>query len=348
MVEYTPEEMETLKNMSTLGMETDIIEASVHTLLFLLLLVKNPHRHDSEEKKIELFSKIVRQLEDLLSYLLRKKDYKLAVLIGQAFRMPVDPVFKPRMMEAIRKTVSQPDIIGTIGDMRHFIKGSSDYLAAYSYLSLMEREVTEVLLELLADEKDRITRKFYLDLAKEMGKNQIMLIGERLSDERWYFVRNIVSILGESKADQAIAFLSKVARHNNVRIRQEVVKGLIAIGGNKAASLLATFLNDKEDDIQLLSIRGFAGLRGIRSEVANPLMEFLTNRPLTKNKQELTLEVIRALGKIGGADAETFLQGYTRVKWWRSRTLQMELRSAALRAIEEIKRRGSNGGRATR
>jgi len=212
----------------------------------------------------------------------------------------------------------------------------------------MEREATEALLELLAEEKDRAIRKFYLDLAKETGKNQIMLIGERLSDERWYFVRNIVRILGESKDDQAIAFLNKVARHNNFRIRQEVVKGLISIGGNKAANLLATFLNDKEADIQLMSIRGLAGLRGIRSEVAKPLVEFLTGRPLKKNNQELTLEVIRALGRIGGADAETFLQEYTRVKWWRSKILQMELRSAALRAMEEIKRRGSDGGRTTR
>ena len=348
MAEYTLEEMEALKMMSTLGTESDIIEASVRTLVLLLLLVKDPHRLGSEEKKIELFSRVVRQLEDMLSYLLMKKNYQLAVLIGQAFRMPADPVFKLRMMEAIRKTVSRSGIIATLGDMRHFIKGSSDYNAAYAYLSLMEREVTRALLELLAEEKDRVTRQFYLEIAKEIGKNQIKLIGERLSDERWYFVRNIVSILGESKDDQAIAFLNKVARHNNFRIRQEVVKGLISIGGNKAATLLATFVNDREADIQLMSIRGLAEFRGIGSEVAKPLVEFLTGRPLKKNNQELTLEVIRVLGKIGGADAGTVLQGYTRVKWWRSRTLQMELRSAALRALEKIKRRESDGGRATR
>jgi hypothetical protein len=346
--EYAPEEMEALKKMSMLGMESDIIESSVRTLLFLLTLVNKSHRNDPEEKKIELFSKIVRQLEDLLSYLLKKKNYNLAVLIGQAFRNPVDQIFKPRMTEAIRKTVTQASIIETIGDMRHFVKGSPDYLAAYSYLSFMEREVTEVLLELLAEEQDRTRRKFYLDLAKEMGKNQIMLIGERLSDERWYFVRNIVNIIGESKADQSIAFLSKVARHNNFRIRQEVVKGLISIGGNQAALLLTTFLNDKEEDIQLMSIHGLVGLKGIKSDVAKPLVDFLTDRPLKRNTQELTLEVIRALGKIGSADAEPFLQGYTRIKWWKSRALQRELRAAALRAIEEIKRRGSDGGRTTR
>jgi HEAT repeat protein len=212
----------------------------------------------------------------------------------------------------------------------------------------MEREATEVLLELLAEEKDRSTRKVYLDFVKELGKNQLLLIGEHLADQRWYYVRNIVSILGESKADQAIAFLSKVAGHDDVRIRQEVVKGLISIGGKKAASMLAKFLNDKEADIQFMCIRGLVVFKGRGIEVAGPLMDFLTNRPLIKSFQDLTLEAIKALGKTGGADAAEFLKGYTRIKWWRSRALQQELRSAALQATEEIERRLGDGGRATR
>jgi hypothetical protein len=348
MAEYTPEEMEALRNMGAAGMESDIIEAAVRTLLFLLLRMKDHHRPVSAGKEIELFSSVVHQLEDMLSYLLTKKDYKTALMIGRAFRMPVDPVFKPRMDEAIRKTVSRSNIIETIAGLRRYPKGSPDYVAAYSYLSIMEREATEVLLELLAEEKDRSTRKVYLDFAKDLGKNQILLIGEHLADERWYYVRNIVSILAESKADQAIAFLSKVAGHDDIRIRQEVVKGLISIGGKKAASMLATFLNDKEAELQLMTIRALAEFTGAGLAVAEPLVDFLTNRPLKKSYQEFTLEAIKALGKTGGADAEEFLKRYERVKWWRSRTLQLELRSAALQAIEEIERRRGDGGRATR
>ncbi|MCK9419805.1 MAG: HEAT repeat domain-containing protein [Nitrospirae bacterium] len=348
MAEYTPEEMEALKNMSTAGMESDIIEAAVRTLLFLLLQMKDHHRPATAGKEIELLSSVVHQLEDMMSYLLKKKDYTTALMIGSAFLTPVDPVFKPRMMEAIRKAASRSNIMETIADLRRYPKGSPEYVAAYSYLSIMERESTEVLLELLAEEKDRSTRKAYLDFAKDLGKNQIMLIGEHLADERWYYVRNIVSILGESKADQAIAFLSKVAGHANFRIRQEVVKGLLSIGGKKAASLLATFLNDKEADIQLMSIRGIAVVKGAGLEAANALMDFLANRPLKKSNQELTLEAIKTLGKIGGADAGEFLNRYRRVKWWRSRTLQLELRSAALQSMKEIERRQGDGGRATR
>jgi hypothetical protein len=252
------------------------------------------------------------------------------------------------MVEAMRKMASRSTIIEAIADLRRNSKSSPEYGAVYSYLSIMEREATEILLELLAEEKDRSTRKVYLDFVKDLGKNQIMLIGERLADQRWYYVRNIVSILGESKADQAIAFLSKVAGHDDVRIRQEVVKGLISIGGKKAASLLTKFLNDKEEEIQLMSINGLAVFKGTGIDAAGPLMEFLANRPLKKSYQELTLEAIKALGKTGGADAGEFLKGYTHRKWWRSRALQLERGSAALRAMEEIERRLGDGGRATR
>jgi len=175
-----------------------------------------------------------------------------------------------------------------------------------------------------------------------------MLIGEQLSDNRWYFVRNIVSILGESKTDQAIEFLQRVADHKNVRIRHEVVKGLIGIGGMKAAGLLGRFLQDSDEEVQLSAIHGLAGLSGIGAREARPLMEFLENRPLRKKGKELTIEAIRALAKIGGQDALQFLERYNRIRWWKPKKLQHEFRDAAHWASSEIKRRMGDGGRAGR
>ncbi len=348
MAEYTPEEMEALKNMSEVGMESDIIEAAVRTLIFLLPLVKSPDGSAPGKKEIKLFSGVVRQLEDMLSYLLKKKDYDLAALIIRVFNTPVDPAFKPRLAEATKKTASRTAIAATISDLRKYPKGSPEYLSAYSYLSVLKREVTEVLLELLAEEADRSAREFFMDMLKDLGKNQLMLFGEHLSDERWYFVRNIVSILGNSKTDDAITFLYKVAGHKNVRIRQEVIKGLLSIGGKRAAGLLAKFLNDKDAEIQLMAIRGFASLEGIGAHEAIPLLAYLEGLPIKNKRKELTIEAIKALAKIGGPDAGEFLARYNRIRWWKSRKLQLELRAAAQRAMEKIKRREGDGGRATR
>jgi hypothetical protein len=348
MADYTPEEMEAIKIMSEAGNESDTIEASVRTLIFLLSLVKNPHRSESQDKEIGLFSGAVHQLEDMLEYLLAKKDYDLAALIVQAFRMPVDPAFKQRMEEAIQRTASKANIASTAAYMRSCTRGSAEYQSAYSYLTVMEREATEILLDILAEENDRSARIFLLDLVKDLGKNYITLLGERLSDGRWYFVRNIVSILGESQTDQAIAYLHRVMNHKDVRIRQEVVKGLISIGGKKAAGLLAKFLKDRDIDIQMMVIRGFAELKGIDAEEVESLVMFLKDRSLNKKELPLTLEAIKTLGAIGGRDEREFLRRYTRIRWWRSRTLQGELRTAAITAMAKIRRRQSDGGSANR
>ena len=343
MAEYTPDEMEAIKIMSGEGMESDIVEASVRTLIFLLSMVKNPRYSGPQEKEISLFSGVVHQLEDMLGYLLTKKDYDLAALIVRVFHMPVDPAFKPRMTDAIQRTISKSAVAATVADMRNHPKGSAEYLSAYSYLSALERHATEILLEILAEEQDRSARTFLLDLIKDLGKNYVTLLGERLSDDRWYFVRNVVSILGESKTDQAIAYLHKVMNHKDARIRQEVVKGLITIGGKKAAGLLARFLKDGDVDIQMMAVRGFTEIKGVDAEEVKALAMFLKDRSLNKKELALTLEAIKTLGAVGGSDEIEFLHGYTRVRWWRSRKLQKELRAAAFGAIAKIKRRQADG-----
>ncbi len=346
--EYTAEEMETLKILGQSGMESDIIDAAIRTLIYLVPLVKKTSEPSQRTKEMTLFSGVVRQLEEMLGYVLKKKDYVLATRIIRAFRLPVDPAFRPRLAEALKKTASKQVIGVALADLRTHHKETPEYQAAYDYLSSVERETTEVLLDLLAEEKDRTIRLFYLNLVKDIGKNQIDLLGESLSDSRWYFVRNVVSILGESKAEQALAFLRKAADHTNVRIRQEVIKGLLAIGGKKAAAVLAKFLRDKDEDVQMTAVHAFADLPGIGAEESTPLVSFLDGRPLRKKEQELTLEGIKALGKIGGRDAATFLEGYTRIRWWRPRKLQRELRDAAQRSIDDIMRRMGDGGQTAR
>jgi hypothetical protein len=348
LAEYSPEEMAELKALGDAGMESDIIEAAVRTLVFLIPLARSPVRSAPEEKAITRFFGVIHQLEDMLTYLLQKKDYDLATHIIRALKLPVDPAFKPRMTEALKKTTSKTAIVAAIGELRKHPKSSPQYQSAYTYVSLLEREATEVLLEFLAEEQDRAARIFYLDLVKGVGKNQIALLGEHLSDDRWYYVRNIVSILAVSGADQALTFLRKAADHKNIRIRQEVVKGLAAIGGKKSASVLAKFLRDPEDDIRLMAIRAYADFPGIGPEEANPLIEFLEGRAIRKTDRELTLEAIRALGKTGGRTAADFLQSYSRIRWWKPRKLQLELREASRQAIEEITRRKTDAGRTER
>jgi HEAT repeat protein len=250
--------------------------------------------------------------------------------------------------EAIKKMASKASLTATINDLQNLPKGSPRYHSAYSYLKIFERETTEILLELLAGEENRSKRMFLLDIAKDLGKNQLVLLGEYLADPRWYVVRNVVSILGETKSEQALAYLNRVVDYNNMRIRQEIIKGLIAIGGKKATGMLAKFLQDQDPIIQAMAIRGFANLAAAGGEDSRYLMTFLEGRQLKKKEQDHTIEAIKALAKCGAGEAIEFLKRYGRIRWWKSYKLQVELRAAAQRATDEIKRRQADGRRSAR
>jgi len=351
MSEYTAEEMGEINAMKEAGTESDVLDASLGTLIALLPLVKNPHHDIPDDNEIALFSGIVRQLEEMMGSLIKKQDYKRVSLITNAFNAPVDPAFKPRMLEALKKTSSKDFIVSMIADLQNYNKDSSEYISTYSYLSTMEQETTEVLLEMLANENAKTTpkaRATIIELLKDIGKNQIVLIGEYLHDDRWFLVSSIINILSEIKSDEAVTLLQNAVNNKNVKIRQEVIKGLISIGGKKAAGILAKFLKDADEAIQLTAIRGLGDLKGIKAEDTKPLITFLQDRSLNKKDLPLTLEAIKALEKKGGSAAEEVLKTYARFQWWKSWSLQKELKTAALKAISEIKRRMGNGGSAKR
>ena len=344
LTDYSPEEMEELRAVSEVGTESDIIEAAVRTLIFLLPLVRNEHRAGPVEIETSLFSGVVHQLEITLTYLLKNKEYDLATIIVRALHIPVDPAFQPRLETAIKKASSREIITAVVNDMRLSQKSSPAYLAAYAYLTVLDQEATTVLLETLAAEKDRAIRRYLLDILKELGKNQIAKIGKRITDKRWYVVRNVVHILGESRSEEAVSYLEKVADHTQPQIRSEVIKGLILIGGKKAAGLLRRFLKDKNRDIQLQALRGMGNIAGAGPDEARFLEGFLREHPVKKKNHELSIEGIRALGRIGDENAAVFLQRYMKLRWWRSRKLQEELRTTALASVDLIQRRQGNVG----
>lgn len=337
--EYTPEEMETLRMLSEAGGERDALHAATATLINLLPAAQNPLQPSEQENALSALSGIVGLLEDLLTALLDKKDYRSAAAVLRTFRMPVAPPFRSRMAEALRRAGDVKRITALVRTLRSLPKNSLDYQALSACLSLLDREATPVLLEMLAEEEDRSVRKVLIQILKDLGKNQVALLGERLSDERWYFVRNIVNILGESRKEEVVSYLEKVAGHKNFQIRQEVVRALIAIGGKRAADLLATYLRDKDIDIRFMAIRGLGTISVPGGTGEKELMTFLQRGWWKRIDPQLKEEAVISLGKIGGEGALRFLRPLSRVKWWKARKPREMVRDAAVKAIQEIERR---------
>ncbi len=344
MTEYTPDEMEILRSFGEVGSEADILEATVRTLVFLLPLVRDPAGGPPAEKELAQFSGVVHQLETTLLYLLKSKEYDLATIIIRAFHLPVHAAFRARLAEAIKKACSRDIIKDVLNDMRTSRKGSPEHHHAYGYLAALDREATAVLLETLATEKDRALRRYLVDILKELGRGQIGMIAQRLNDSRWYAVRNIVNILGESGSEEAVAHLERASGHVQIQVRTEVIKGLLNIGGRKAATVLCRFLQDIDAELQLQAVRGLGIISGAGAGEARAVEALLRRRSLKKKDLDLSIEGIRTLGRIGDPVSERFLARYLRLRWWRSRRPQEELRDAAATAIEAIRGRQGHDG----
>jgi HEAT repeat protein len=336
---YSSQYLEDIQAIADRGDEADIMECTTWTLISLIPFLNDQQQEQNKDNVTQVSAGVMKQLEKSLEYFLRQNNYEIVLQIVQALQIPMDDPLKKMVSEVINKALPKSSIVKAIEELHKAAEGSAQYHSVYSYLIAFEQEATQVLLELLAEEKDRNIRFFYLDLVKDIGKNQIALLGKHLSDVRWYFVRNIVIILGESKADQALTFLKKVAGHKDTRIRHEVIQGLIAIGGKKVVPIVASFFTDKDDEIRKESIRALSSVPDIGPLGARPLISFLEQQPLKKKEQEFTLEAIESLGRIGDNSVIAFLSKYERIRWWKSRKLQKELRNAARKAREEITRR---------
>lgn len=346
MAEYTPEEMESLRAFAGYTAESAVMEAVVRTLIYVLPQVRNPFASGAEEKYLNFFSGAVTQLEEMLHLLLRKKDYRMALLVLRSFRLTVDPLFQPRLSDAIKRASDRNTITRLLDEVRVMRKDSDEYQAVSSYLTLLDSDVTPLLLEALAAEQDRSLRNLLMRVLRELGKNQLALIGERLSDERWYFVRNIVTILGESRKEEVVGYLERVSGHKNFQIRQEVVRALLTIRGERAVRLLTRFLNDRDIDIRFMAIRGLGTYLGSGTREEEALIGFLKRRWSRKPSLELRVEAITSLGKVGGAAARACLRRFTAIRWWAARKAREALKAAAEKAIEEIERRGAHAGKA--
>lgn len=337
--EYTAEEIATFKFLTETGNEDDISRAALHTITSVLPLMDEFLAGLQPDRAVQQFSNLIGQLDELLISFINKGDYRTAVQIVGTLRMETSVLFKPRFAESLRKAADRPIVSRLIGDLVKLPGTSADRKAANDYLALLDHEAVPALLEILADENELSARKIITQFLKELGMKTVGLLGGRIADSRWYFVRNIVMLLGESRNEEALPFLNKAANHESTQVRQAVIKALLTIGGEKARLLLFRFLDDKDPDVQISAAAAAGVFPGAGKPESRAIIERLKKRGDDAPTHEFTKEAISVLGKIGDAEAEQVLQEYRRVRWWKSKQPQEELKAAAERAIAAIARR---------
>jgi HEAT repeat protein len=215
---------------------------------------------------------------------------------------------------------------------RDLTKESRDQLARV--LVFLGGDVARRLMERLAEERDAQARKLLADALLQQGAAAIPVLIDYLDDERWYVVRNAIAILGELRAQTAIAHFHPLLGHLDVRVRREAIRALTRIGGNEAVDILLQIVQKGDPDLRPHAL---LSLGAMKNPAAVPTLLQIVAQPDPWVKMvEVKKEAIRALGEIGAPEAlPTLVALLQRRKLWRG-ALFNELRAAAALALGDI------------
>ncbi len=297
------------------------------------------------EAEPEPFASVMSMLENNLGLLVERRDFEVAAdaadsLVQAEKRTDIDSVRRKRIRSAIGQLAQPDQMRGISAAMRVHRSGTPEYEACRRLLALLGENTISSLLEVLAQEQDMTARKALVDMLSAMADRFIAELGERVSDPRWYFVRNVVSILGATRSPQALPYLERTLRHGDARVRRETIRALGGIKDALAAVMLASALADDDAGNVQLAARHLGGMKARR---AAPALEEVARGEGQGNRDTGTrIDAIEALGRIACASSVPVLEALTQRSIRSGRP--KELRTAALSALAAIKLVGGGSG----
>jgi HEAT repeat protein len=158
------------------------------------------------------------------------------------------------------------------------------------------------LLNRLLSTDDALSRRAYFDsiVAMDVGSSQLF---EALNDSRWFVVRNAAALLGEMGVEHADEALIPRLQHADERIRIAVARALMRLRTAKALHALHGVIDDRQPELRRLAaaafgLTGAGGGSGVRPPAAR-----LSAALERETDEDVALEMLAALGRLGSADA---------------------------------------------
>lgn len=247
-----------------------------------------------------------------------------------------------RRMGELLNLLARPEAMRRItAAMRVYRHDSPEHAACRRLLAVLGAQTIAPLLEVLADEPDMTARKAMVDLVSTLARDCISELGHRVTDRRWYFVRNVVAILGGTHDTQALPFLERTLRHGDSRVRRETIRAAAGIRDAHAGEMLMAALGDEDAANVQLAAR-YLGLLGITGAV--PILEQLARGEGRGNRENAPrIEAIEALGRIGAPGSERVLDEIARQRGLLAGRTK-EIRAAATAALGALRAKAGGGG----
>jgi len=331
--EYSEEDIQAISAISEMDLEKEHIVQSTPVLLNLL----------RRGEEINNLAVVCGQLEENFWKLLEMRRLDLAADLLEEFKellgnmRPAYAPLRERVLLLVNEAASPAAIRSVIRNSAAHRDEPGMLEGFKQYMRVLREDGIMAMVNVLGDEEDMSLRKFINDVLVELSRGYDHLLIMRLQDDRWYLVRNLVSVLGRIRSNAALPSLRQTLYHPNPKVRAETIRALGFIGGHEAGSILVEGLSSPDRQTRILCIRWLGRLEERRA--LGPFYQMLETLKDNRSEDlEVKKEIVIALGKAGNLDTFPVLEKYSRMSKFGYREEWEEINEAArqsLRLLEE-------------
>ncbi len=153
--------------------------------------------------------------------------------------------------EQVTRDLARPELMVRFGAMLNKQREVNSG-ALTKFLVQLGSSAAPTLCDLLGEIADMKVRKALCEALAISCKNNVEVLIERLSDPRWYVVRNILYVLGRIGHQGVERALGEALYHADVRVRREAVRALAGIDSPTSRAYLNSALRDPDRSVRIL------------------------------------------------------------------------------------------------
>ncbi|MDD2501473.1 MAG: HEAT repeat domain-containing protein [Geobacter sp.] len=253
--------------------------------IILQLVIADPTGEAAQE--------LIKNLSELCGHFLELGDYgQVLKILSQAADPRLPQPLRIVMRDAFCRREFLDEILSGLT-----IWGKPKYDQVTLLIQVLGRAFIEPLLDRMAEEENMSLRRFMMDRVQAFGEAARPYLLARLSDQRWYVLRNIIIMLRTLGPTQEVEQLRPFLRHANPKVRIEALKILLQAGDPVAQRQVLRDLESPDRETQLIAISLVD--HNSPPEMARKLMLLVTSGGYTAVECELKSAAVQALGEIG-------------------------------------------------
>jgi HEAT repeat protein len=291
----------------------------------------------SESDNEEEFVRTLASTGEVLARLVREGHVELAAeaLDAASARSRAALKMWPEVGNALRalgQRVGGREEMQALVEFLRVKSGERDVGAVSRYINLLPDSALEHLVDLLAEESSMAVRKRLCAVFSDTGRKAAHVLAKRLSDPRWYLVRNVLSVFGMMRDATVLPYIEATLTNPDPRVRMEAVRTLGLLRAPAGVPWLVARLDDQDGGVRVAAARWLGRMRS--SEAVQALGRIAESRG--RGDFDVAKAAIQALGQIGDESARPALERVVRRRSVVGRKRAKELKAAAAAALASL------------